>query len=125
MNSLKFFLVAILAIVSNTLFAQTLKTDSIKVYGNCSMCKKRIESAIKTDVQSANWNYSSKLLVVSYDTLKTTMDKIQQKIAAVGHDTEKYPADDEVYSQLPGCCRYDRKAEDHSPHQEHANHHHK
>jgi hypothetical protein len=26
----------------------------------------------------------------------------------VGHDTEKYRADDKAYAKLPGCCKYDR-----------------
>ena len=33
----------------------------------------------------------------------------EKKIAAVGHDTEKYLADDKVYEKLPGCCHYERK----------------
>ena len=36
---------------------------------------------------------------------------IQKKIAEVGHDTEKYSADDKVYENLPGCCHYKRKKE--------------
>jgi hypothetical protein len=26
----------------------------------------------------------------------------------VGHDTKKYKAKDEVYEELPACCKYDR-----------------
>jgi hypothetical protein len=29
----------------------------------------------------------------------------------VGHDTEKYRAEDSTYEKLPGCCHYDRSAE--------------
>lgn len=89
--------------------AQSVKTETIKVSGNCGMCKKRIETAIKSDVQSAVWNADNKQLVVTYDPAKTNAIKIQEKIAAVGHDTEKKKADDKVYNKLPGCCHYDRK----------------
>ena len=46
---------------------------------------------------------------VVYDPSKTNSDVIQKKIIAVGHDTDKYKADDKVYAKLPGCCQYDRK----------------
>ena len=89
--------------------AQSVKTATIEVSGNCGMCKKRIESAIKTDVQSANWSSTTKKLVVTYDPAKTSPEKIQEKIAAAGHDTEKKKAEAKAYDKLPGCCQYDRK----------------
>lgn len=105
----RFFMLAIIAFASTTSFAQS-QTDTIKVYGNCGMCKNRIEKTLKVEgVTSAVWSPETKLLIVSYDTAKISNDAIQKKIAAVGHDTEKYVADDEVYSKLPGCCLYKRK----------------
>jgi copper chaperone CopZ len=89
--------------------AQSLKTDSIKVYGNCGMCKKKIEGAIKADVKTANWNSETKQLVVTYDAAKISNDKIQEKVAAAGYDTEKKKADTKAYDKLPACCQYDRK----------------
>lgn len=89
-------------------FAQT-KTDKIKVLGNCGMCKKRIETGLKSDaITSAIWDKDSKFLTVSYDSSKTNNAAIQQKIADLGHDTEKAKAKNEVYDKLPGCCKYDR-----------------
>lgn len=88
--------------------AQSVKKETITVSGNCGMCKKRIESAIKADVKSASWSADTKKLVVTYDTTVTSIDKIQEKIAAVGHDTEKKKADAKVYDKLPGCCHYPR-----------------
>lgn len=91
--------------------AQEIKADSFKVYGNCNMCKKRIEKAAAIEgVTKADWNVQSKIMTVSYDTSRTSSAAIQQKIAAAGHDTEKQKAPDEVYSKLPGCCQYNRKA---------------
>lgn len=90
--------------------AQAEKTDSIKVYGNCGMCKNRIEKAVKMEgVKSASWDSDELVLVITYDPSKTSNDAIQKKIAAVGHDTEKYTAPDEIYNKLNGCCKYERK----------------
>lgn len=88
--------------------AQSVKKETITVSGNCGMCKKRIESAIKADVKSARWSADTKKLTVSYDPTVTSIDKIQEKIAAVGHDTEKKKADAKAYDKLPGCCHYPR-----------------
>lgn len=48
------------------------------------------------------------MLTVTYDPAKTGKDALSKKLAAVGHDTEKYKAKDEVYDKLPACCHYDR-----------------
>jgi Cu(I)/Ag(I) efflux system membrane fusion protein len=37
---------------------------------------------------------------------RISLDSLQQRIAAVGHDTEKYKAADSVYAELPSCCLY-------------------
>jgi periplasmic mercuric ion binding protein len=83
------------------------KTETIKVSGNCESCQKRIEKAAKVDgVSKASWDKDSKLLTLVYDPSKVKSDDIQKKIAAVGHDTEKFKADDKAYDKLPGCCKY-------------------
>ncbi len=103
-------MMAALTILSTPLFSQ-VKTDTIKVYGNCGMCKKRIEKAAKTEaVSSAAWSPDTKSMTITYDATKITLEEIQKKIAAVGHDTEMFKADDKVYEKLPGCCLYERKS---------------
>jgi len=99
-----------MGISTYTLFANPVKTEKIKVAGNCGMCEARIEKAAQTveGVTTSDWDKESKMLTVSYDEAKTNVDKIQQAVAKVGHDTEMYKADDEVYNKLPGCCKYDR-----------------
>lgn len=97
------------------------KTETIKVLGNCSMCKDRIEKAAKVDgVENASWDAKTDLLTVSYDPSKTSPDALAKKVAAVGHDAGKYKADDKVYNALPACCKYDRTGAagtaDHSGH---------
>lgn len=109
MNPFKMLMMAALTILSVSVNAQ-IKTDTVKVYGECGMCKSRIQKTLKIDgIANAVWNTETKMLVVEYDASKITNDDIQKKIAAVGHDTEKYSADDKVYEKLPGCCHYERK----------------
>ena len=121
MKTVKIIIIALFSVVlgSNS-YAQmtdhskmdmaTIKTETIKVWGNCETCQARIEKAAKADgVSKASWDKDTKLLTLVYDPSKVKSDKIQKKIAAVGHDTEKFKAEDKVYAKLPGCCQYDRK----------------
>ncbi len=79
------------------------------VKGNCSMCKERIETtAKKAGATSAVWNAENQTLTMDFDRSKVTSSEILKKIADVGHDNEKFSAPDAVYSELPGCCLYDR-----------------
>lgn len=108
MNSLKMIAVLAFTMLGTVAFAQT-KTDKIKVLGNCGMCKKRIETGLKSDaITSATWDKDNKFLTVSYDSSKINNAAIQQKIAGLGHDTDKAKAKNEVYDKLPSCCKYDR-----------------
>lgn len=80
---------------------------SFKVFGVCEQCKNRIESALKVKgIRSTNWNIDTKMLSVSYDPSKISLDKIHNKIVAVGHDTYLKKANDAVYRALPACCHY-------------------
>jgi len=87
------------------------KDTSFKVYGNCGMCENRIEKAALgvEGVNSAEWDKETKMLQLTCDVSKAKVENIHKAIAKVGHDTDKAKADDEVYSNLPGCCKYDRK----------------
>ncbi len=120
MKPLNFFLIALFAVVlSVTASAQTsgqkglnqqaAKTETFKVWGACGMCKSRIEDAVKTEgATAASWDVKTKMLTVSFDPKKSSIDALSKKLASVGHDTEKYKAPDEVYAKLPGCCHYER-----------------
>lgn len=109
MKSIKCLLTTLFLFAASIVFAQD-KTDTINVNGECGMCKSRIQKTLKIDgISSAVWDVETKLLTVTYNPEKITNDEIQKKIAAVGHDTEKYSAPDDVYSKLPGCCKYERK----------------
>lgn len=86
------------------------KTVSFKVWGNCDMCKKTIETACETDgVSAKDWNVDSKLMTVTFDTTKISLDAIQQLIAKEGYDNDTYYGDDYAYAKLQECCQYERK----------------
>ena len=105
-----FSLTALLAAVTTITFAQT-KTSSFQVSGNCGMCKSRIEKAAKeAGATDARWEASTQQLTVTYSSTTTNEAKIQEKIAAVGHDNAGFKATMDVYNKLPGCCKYDKTA---------------
>lgn len=89
------------------------KTEKFKVYGNCGMCESRIEKAASAvdGVSKADWNKENKMLEVTFDDSKTSVDKVEKAIAKVGHDTPNFTANNDVYDSLPGCCHYERKKE--------------
>ncbi|MDP1675917.1 MAG: heavy-metal-associated domain-containing protein [Bacteroidota bacterium] len=92
----------------------TIKKETFTVYGNCGMCKSRIEKSLKiSEVSSAQWDKNTKILSVKYNANAITLDSLQKIVASVGHDTEKYKAADEVYNDLPGCCLYRENKESH------------
>jgi Cu(I)/Ag(I) efflux system membrane fusion protein len=82
----------------------------ITVYGNCGMCKDRIEETARAQegVLSARWESETQKLHLVYDANILDPMDVEKAIAAVGHDTENQRAPDSVYENLPGCCLYDR-----------------
>ncbi len=86
-----------------------VKTETIKVWGNCGMCKNNIEKAAKVGgAATANWNNDTKILNVSYNSSNSNSEKIQKAIAASGYDTQNLKASNKAYNKLMGCCQYDR-----------------
>ena len=117
MKTMKFF-IAIVLLMTTGAVALSLtpvsksaapKTETFKVWGKCDMCKTRIEKTVKAEgVTSAAWDVKTNMLTVTFDPAKTNKDALSKKLASVGHDTEKYKADDKVYNALPACCHYER-----------------
>jgi outer membrane receptor for ferrienterochelin and colicin len=108
----KIILLLCLTFSSTILFAQTaikekLTDTSFKVYGACEQCKDRIELALKIKgVRVGIWNVETQMLSLTYDSSLISLDKIENKIVAVGHDLENKKAKDKVYENLPACCHY-------------------
>lgn len=112
-------------------FAQikNAKTETVKIYGNCGMCKSTIEKAgnIKK-VAQVDWNKDTKTAVLTYDSTKTNQDEILKRIALAGYDSDQFLAPDDVYAKLPECCQYERvnkpvaKAESKTETHDHSSH---
>ncbi len=101
------FIILFLAVSTAVLSQSKVITSTIKVYGNCAMCKKRIETALDhKGVKLAKWDPKTKELEVVYNNEKVTEMQIHEIVASVGHDTDKVKAKDEVYAALPYCCLY-------------------
>ena len=104
------FTTSLLLLLSISTHAQTKSTDTFKVYGNCGMCKKTIESAAldAKGVNSATWDMEADMITVVFDSSKTDLDKIKTAIAESGYDTDTHRAPDKAYNKLHGCCKYER-----------------
>ena len=108
----KIVMVIVVLLSSVNSFAQikNAKTETVKVYGNCGMCKATIEKAGNVNkVASVEWNKDTKMATLTYDSDKTNQDEILKRIALAGYDSEKFLAPDDVYAKLPGCCQYSRE----------------
>ena len=104
-----FLIVAVLFYTSSIAQIKNIKTETVKIYGNCGMCKTTIEKAGAVKKQSkVVWDNDSKMATLTYDTKKTTQDAILKRIALVGYDSDKFLAPDNVYAKLPECCQYSR-----------------
>ena len=102
-------ILALILLTSVSIEAQNKNaTASFEVDGICMMCKTRIEKAAITTkgVKSAVWNMDNKLLSIMYNDEKTDVETVQENIAAVGHDTEKFKATEEDYLTVDDCCKY-------------------
>lgn len=123
----------LLSFVMSNAQIKNAKNETVKIYGNCGMCKKTIEKAgsIK-NIAQVDWNVDSKMATITYDAKKTNQDEILKRIALSGYDSDKFLAPENAYSKLPNCCQYDREAkvavktetitENHSNHSNHENH---
>ncbi|OJW31535.1 MAG: TonB-dependent receptor [Sphingobacteriales bacterium 46-32] len=113
MKSYKYIVLLCLFFSGFSAYSQINKPTSpdtsitFKVFGACDQCKHRIEEAVKgKGVKSASWDVNTKELSLVYNPAQMSLDKIQNRIVAVGHDLETKKAKDIVYNELPQCCRY-------------------
>lgn len=119
MKSISKLLVAITLLLSVTTFAQTggvplknTKTETVKIYGNCDMCKATIEKAGNLKkIALVSWNKDSKMATITYNAKKTNQDEILKRIALAGYDSDKFLAPDNAYAKLASCCQYKRAKE--------------
>ncbi|MCM4154389.1 DUF3347 domain-containing protein [Gramella sp. AN32] len=113
MKSIFNILIVLLVVLSATSgYAQikNQKTETVKVLGNCDMCKTSIENAGNLkNVSSVIWNKDSKMAEITFDSKKTNRSEILKRIALAGYDSDEYLAPDNAYAQLAECCKYERQ----------------
>ena len=105
---------AIYMLLSSTQsFAQikNAKTETVKIYGNCGMCKATIEKAGNLKkIALVDWDKEGKMATITYNSKKTTQTDILKRIALAGYDSDLFLAPDNAYNGLMDCCKYDRTA---------------
>lgn len=112
-NSFKNIMLATFVLLSITSFSQikNSKTEIVTIYGNCGMCKTKIENTGNVKkVAKVEWNQETQMATLTYDATKTNQDEILKRIALAGYDSDTFLAPDDVYDNLHGCCQYDRVA---------------
>lgn len=90
--------------------SRKLETAEFMVYGNCGMCKDRIERAARSikGVVVAQWDEDTHNLKIKYQPGMVKLMDVHQAIADVGHDTDQVKASDKIYEELHHCCKYER-----------------
>ncbi|MBS1765557.1 MAG: cation transporter [Bacteroidetes bacterium] len=105
-NRLLFICIMLMPLAS---VAQKSKVEEVKIHtsAECSDCKKRIEHAVlyMKGVKFANQDINSQILTVSYNTSKTSPEKIMHAITEAGYDADSLKANQEAYDKLPDCCK--------------------
>jgi len=107
-NRLLFICIMLMPMAS---IAQKSKVKEVKIHtsAECSDCKKRIEHALlySKGVKFAHQDIDTQILTVSYNTSKTSLDKIMHTITEAGYDADSLKANKEAYDKLPDCCKKD------------------
>ena len=107
-------LMAIYMLLFTTLsFAQikNAKTETVKIYSNCGMCKATIEKAGNLKkVALVEWNKKDKMATITYNSKETTTTDVLKRIALAGYDSDQFLAPDNAYDGLMDCCKYERTA---------------
>jgi copper chaperone CopZ len=92
--------------ITNNVFAQT-EVVKIKTSAQCESCKATIEKYMNFEkgVKSAELDYKTKILTVSYDSKKTTPEKLRIAVTKSGYDADSLLADPKAYDKLRKFCK--------------------
>ena len=84
-----------------------VKEVKIKTSAQCGMCKDRLEGALAYEkgVKKSVLDLNDKVLTVTYDSKKTSPEKIRQVVSKTGYDADDVAADKAAYDALPACCK--------------------
>ncbi len=107
-------IISILAIILTistlvSLAAEPPKTAELKIKtsAKCGMCKKRIERdlGVSKGIVHSNLNLDDKVVTITYNTKKTSPEKIKEVISKIGYDADEVVANQKSHDALPGCCQ--------------------
>lgn len=96
---------------SNITVVNGMHVVKIKTSAVCDMCKETLEKAMAYEkgVKKSDLNVDSKILTVTFDPKKTTIEKIRLAIVKSGYDADGQLADAKAYENLNACCKKDAK----------------
>lgn len=81
----------------------------VLINGNCGMCEETIEhAALQEGVSGADWDRETRRATITYDSTRTSLNAVLQRIALAGYDNQVFTAMDSAYAGLPECCQYQR-----------------
>ena len=74
---------------------------------NCIICKEQLSNLLESNkgITSFEIHLNEKMILLSYNYKKTTMDDIHQLIASYGHKTDKSDPDPSALVNLADCCK--------------------
>jgi Protein of unknown function (DUF3347). len=108
---MKLFLIAASILLAGNAVAQVknAKTESVKVNGNCAICKTNIEQAGKKNkLYTTQWDEKTKTASITFDSISSSLSAVLKNIALAGYDNAEYLAPADAYSKLQACCQYER-----------------
>ena len=87
------------------------KNIKIKTAAVCVQCKERIETnmAYEKGVKSVELDKKTKIVTITYKSVKTNPEKLRKAISELGYDADDVEADTKAYTNLPACCKKDVK----------------
>ena len=106
---IKLILSAVLFFGINSATMAQSKEIKFLVNGSCTICENRIEKALNVNgIELADWDLSTHMCTVIYNSNKIKEDNIHRMIAIAGYDTPKYKAEEIKYQSIKSCCQYKR-----------------
>jgi copper ion binding protein len=77
----------------------------------CNTCVETIQKALEKveGIRSVSVELKGKTAHVEFDPAKTSLEKIENAIAAAGYDANETKRDEKAHAGLPMCCRSARK----------------
>lgn len=106
MKNFKIILITALVGIFSSAMASS-DTLKIKTSAQCDACKRRIEHnmTFEKGVKSVSLDDESKVLTLTYDSKKTSPEKLKVAVTKIGYDADEMPADKKAYDKLPKCCK--------------------